>query len=545
MLQSLDTLIAFVVIMTIASLFVTLVVQMISGTLSLRGKNLANALAVTFQTIDPTLAASAHELAARILSDPLLSDSTLTNKNRGTAVPTIRKECWGLWDPRGGAYKLASAIRPEEVYDALKKLAAGEVTKSPNTLEMEIALDKAHARRITVPPPEDIAILDDAIATAKTNLDDARKADFNTFQSALAERQGKVRLAQAAYASAIGTPGSADAQTTLDNAQKALDAFHAVNIPGIARQLLSALGTSADKTQLITSKLTAVNAIAGVLPPALIAPFQNALATTAGDLVQIVDTERGKFKEWFGSAQDRAQQWFQMHTGGFTIGASIVVAFVFQLDAIDVFHYVSTNATARAALVASSEKILKEGNGILEHDSDVIQRINTDWKPATARLTAEELTGVTDVKILKAKLAAKVPSGTSFDPKAFEQAVKDTTALFFKEESGHADNLKAAIKDSGFELIPIAGWRWRVPTLAIAATVSPTGGAIPAVPAKTDHWESFLNILPHTFGIILFAGLLTLGAPYWYNLLKTLASLRPALAELIGADEMPKKEPKK
>ena len=58
MLQSIDTLIAFVVIMTVASLFVTIIVQMFSAALSLRGKNLANALAITFQTIDPSLGAS-------------------------------------------------------------------------------------------------------------------------------------------------------------------------------------------------------------------------------------------------------------------------------------------------------------------------------------------------------------------------------------------------------------------------------------------------------------------------------------------------------
>ena len=52
MLTTLDTVIAFAVIMTVLSLLITLVVQMVSAALSLRGKNLANALALTFQTID-------------------------------------------------------------------------------------------------------------------------------------------------------------------------------------------------------------------------------------------------------------------------------------------------------------------------------------------------------------------------------------------------------------------------------------------------------------------------------------------------------------
>src|SRR3954471_8711294 len=65
MLNTLDTVIAFAVIMTVLSLLITLVVQMVSATLSLRGKNLANALALTFQTIDPTMGKYAHSLAAQ------------------------------------------------------------------------------------------------------------------------------------------------------------------------------------------------------------------------------------------------------------------------------------------------------------------------------------------------------------------------------------------------------------------------------------------------------------------------------------------------
>ena len=38
---------------------------------------------------------------------------------------------------------------------------------------------------------------------------------------------------------------------------------------------------------------------------------------------------------------------------------------------------------------------------------------------------------------------------------------------------------------------------------------------------------------PHILGILLTAGFLTLGSPFWFNLLKNLMSLRPAVASLI------------
>lgn len=51
MLIALDTLISLVVIVTIASLFLTIFVQMLSAALSLHGKSLTNALALTQQVI--------------------------------------------------------------------------------------------------------------------------------------------------------------------------------------------------------------------------------------------------------------------------------------------------------------------------------------------------------------------------------------------------------------------------------------------------------------------------------------------------------------
>ncbi len=166
MLDTLDTVIAFAVIMTVLSLLITLVVQMVSAALSLRGKNLANALALTFQTIDPNIGKYAHSLAAQILRDPIFSDSFWQKKtrqsldeasqkfiaaqrklrdaklrnpndpNRAAAIsnataevnitkaaitiPNVtpnREKPWGFWAiPWGGPMEIATAIRPGEIF---------------------------------------------------------------------------------------------------------------------------------------------------------------------------------------------------------------------------------------------------------------------------------------------------------------------------------------------------------------------------------------------------------------------------------------------
>src|SRR5207244_1303259 len=91
MLNTIDIVIAFAVIMTALSLLITILVQMVSAAFSLRGKNLANALALTFQTIDPKIGEHAHSLANQVLRDPIFSDSLWREKSRPSLDPSAQK----------------------------------------------------------------------------------------------------------------------------------------------------------------------------------------------------------------------------------------------------------------------------------------------------------------------------------------------------------------------------------------------------------------------------------------------------------------------
>lgn len=522
MLQSLDTLIAFVVIMTIVSLIVTILVQMLSAAFSLRGKNLANALALTFQTIDPTLAASAHQLAAKILTDPLLSDSTVTDKDRGKHETPMQTGPWyAFWPCWGKAVKLANAIRPEEVYAALKKLAAGYDQKSAATIAAETALVTAQADFAKAVTPADKVAATGNIALATITLANCRTTDSQTFQVNIQNAQGSVKVAQDALVTAMGTPGATAAQTQLDAANKALDTLYAASLPGTAQKLLIGLGTPADTASIAADKLSAISALASFIPAANMSAFNVALSTTSVQLVALIDSEQKKFEDWFGSAQDRAQQWFQLHTRMVTICASILVAFVFQLDAVEIFHYVSTDSAARAALVAGADKVVKEGEGILEDKAALVEKINAAWT-GTPRLTPENLKGVTNTTQLEGKLKDNA-SGGAWDQSAFEKTVRETSDAYYKQQKGEIGDLTKAVNANGFELIPIGYWRWPTP--------------LPIKPGHSDCCPYFLTYWSHGLGMALFAALLTLGAPYWYNLLKNLTSLRPALAQLIGKED--------
>jgi hypothetical protein len=409
MLNTIDTVIAFAVIMTVLSLLITIAVQMVSAAFSLRGKNLANALALTFQTIDPNIGQHAHSLAAQILRDPIFSDSMWRRKERpilneaaqkfitaqrklrdaqlrraddpnrdsaiskartevdaakqGLTIPEVkpnREKPWGFWTlPWGSALQIANAIRPGEIYRVLHELR-------------EMSHEEAQLRDI---PAE---LVDKAGALI---------AVLQRWDQPAIESRGK--LADIAKLSKIFQP---DQQKTVVDA-------------------LSNFGVTMER------------------------------ATT-----QAYD----RFQRWFGSAQDRAEQWFQIHARVVTITAAILVTVLLQLDTVEIYDKLRDQPKLVEALVKSAPGVLEQGGAV-------------------------------------------TPEGAT--------ASQETRAKAF-------GNLTAQMKTAGFDIVP-PGWfaRWR-----------------------TESGTWWFN---HFFGLLLTAGLLTLGAPFWFNLLKNLMSLRPALANLI------------
>jgi len=404
MLNTLDTVIAFAVIMTVLSLLITLVVQMVSAALSLRGKNLANALALTFQTIDPTIGKYAHSLAAQILRDPIFSDSLWQTKNRSldenaqkfiaaqrnlrdarlrrpddpnradaiskataevntakaaVTVPDValnREKPWGFWAiPWGGPMQIATAIRPGEIYRVLQEM-----------------------REMT---PEEARLLN--------------------------------------------IPGELP-----EKAQRLIAALHRLDIPALESRV----------------KLKDIAAAAKIFAPEQQTAVLGALGSFGATVERATTQAYDRFQRWFGSGQDRAEQWFQIHVRMVTIVAAILVSVFLQLDTVEIYDKLRHEPKLVQALVKSAPSILEQG----------------------------------------AAVQGQVDAG------ARDKAFAD---------------LKERIDSTGFELLP-KGWfaRW---------------------PSEKLWWVN------HLFGLALSAGLLTLGAPFWFNLLKNLTNLRPAVATLV------------
>src|SRR2546429_4922609 len=80
MSQHFDTVIAFAVLMLVASLFITAATQLVVSLLGLRGANLRRSLVALFETACPDQEAKrwAKEIARRLLRHPAISDSAFS-----------------------------------------------------------------------------------------------------------------------------------------------------------------------------------------------------------------------------------------------------------------------------------------------------------------------------------------------------------------------------------------------------------------------------------------------------------------------------------
>ena len=132
MLDTLDTLIAFVVVVLGFSLVVTTLNQIIASTLSLRGQNLLWGIQVLLEDLHSELPASlSAEVTKAVLSHRLISDSIFAEWKR---VP----EKW----------KLATAIRFDELLSTVATLAGQRPAPqgAPKTLDEATAWLNQHLR---------------------------------------------------------------------------------------------------------------------------------------------------------------------------------------------------------------------------------------------------------------------------------------------------------------------------------------------------------------------------------------------------------------
>lgn len=418
MLDSVDTLIAFVLIMLVVSLLITIVVQMVSAALNLRGVNLAQGLKMTFGVIDPKSDEHAKKLANYILKGRYLSDSFLPS------WPILR------W------WRHAEAVRPTEVFDAVQRIALGKESGDYGYVSTWAKI-KAWLTNTKVP-----------------------------------------------------------------------------NVSGKARRILQGLGIPEDKIATATTAIASGQQVAKEFTDASEASYK-------------------RFDYLTRTCQERAQQWLTMHARILTIIFAAVAAIGLQLDAVEIFKTVSSNKAVRDKLVAQAATVSSQAEKTLADSPSILQKVYQQWSAATTdqkikdalksanvNVTATDTRETVIRQIDKALTEQKIDKPSKDAAlNSFNTGVDDAVKASFNDSGTQYAKVKGDLDDTGFLLFPNdsrfwLGSRWK------------------------DGWKSV-----HVVGVLFSIGLLSLGAPFWYSLLKNLVNLRSQVAQNISSDEQKQKPP--
>lgn len=233
---------------------------------------------------------------------------------------------------------------------------------------------------------------------------------------------------------------------------------------------------------------------------------------------------------WFNMVMDRTTERFVAHTRWVTVIASAFLCFAFQIDSARILKRLSTDDELRTALVASSGAVLGEAEKAqLELDSakDLATRALLDLRGDLERSADES-----DQR-LAAEFAGEIP------PLRTPLNARDWLAGRVSDEAAR-DEIAARLEPVLEKAIDAQLKRTREIGQSIVAGLEKT--QLDLLDLDKLSLKGFLDVRGafdwrHFWGILASIALLSLGAPFWFNMLRNMSNLRPIVARKVEKSE--------
>lgn len=305
-------------------------------------------------------------------------------------------------------------------------------------------------------------------------------------------------------------------QTTIDGLLKAVD-------PGTQRklgQVLAAFGSTTPASPLA--------------PDAIKPNYELRIDDFLAQMGNSVQQSVGEIEAWFDMVMKRVSQRFTMQIRIWTVVFAFVLAFGIHLDSFDIFNQLLGNPALRQKLVDQSEAMLKEADAVLGSPTAGSQSTELTVSP---KVLDDQMKELIDKDLDKNKEATPGLLGTrpkfnnvteaetwlqnNLKPEVTQDRKNELSAKYrgrvISGLRAEAKNISDLFQNAGLKLLPEGLPRWD----------KNKGLGVFLGDWIAYFWPDNRRSL---FGFLVTAGLLSLGAPFWYNALKTLSNLRPMVA---------------
>ena len=301
----------------------------------------------------------------------------------------------------------------------------------------------------------------------------------------------------------------------------------------LAKRPPADLEATALKTLQDWAANTVPNPVALAAANAILAKIEASIPEHAADVKRVIDQVVGAgtrleegVSQWFNSLMDRSSDKFAQLTRVFTVIIAAVLAFGLDIDSADIFKQISGSSEIRAKLAGIADQTLKKADEVMndvktgkaalatfrdQHKADPIAAKLTDPLPdlATCADAQRWLTTQSDGKT----------------PADFSDICHKEAAKTLERADDSYGALRASLDNTGLHIV---------------------SQHFPSPLTICNAWGFYMHEYSsgrQFLGVLATALLLSLGAPFWYNALRQLGSLKPAVAQKIDNDQSAAKGP--
>ncbi len=239
------------------------------------------------------------------------------------------------------------------------------------------------------------------------------------------------------------------------------------------------------------------------------------------EILNLLKKARKKLNEleyWFDKTTDRISEKFSFKSKSISVAAAVFVAVFFQLDSISIMKKLYADSDLRATIIAQSDFLTEKGAALIKKETYFNLAVdnlleNTKYKDMNKRGTESFSNRIAAERWL----GENTPK--NYDKEKKEKLLQDFRHIFLKNSEEELKQLEMQFTELNESLSKIQ--------LKIFGELS--------------DWN--LNELPKKIpGILITIALLSLGAPFWFNVLKNLTNLR---TRLMSAEEKERKDRQK
>src|SRR6267154_1495759 len=299
-----------------------------------------------------------------------------------------------------------------------------------------------------------------------------------------------------------------------DNPNGAIDATVQTKLKAMLGSQLSHGAGSAEAIQALASKI-----VAQVPPEA-----KDAVNKAVVDALGKVSSLEAGVEKWFDTVMDRASDIFTRWTRIITVAISVLLVVVMQIDAGSILSQISTNSEVRAGLIKISDAALSRAEDLEKEShrgSTALKKFVADRKLAIPESNLNEMPPFGTCDQAASWLdqnPSKDPTNTTQLKTDFVEVCRKAAAEALTDSRKQVSGLQSELASTKLKIIPEG-----VFGSADDKTLCQKVGA---------WWHAYLKPR-HFLGTLAMVILLSLGAPFWYNALKQLSNLKPAITQKV------------